>query len=103
MQEELRTNAHKDADDVELGMVVEASGGDLGEEDVSKPKVADIVRDQNGHVRDVVVTKGTVFRKRLDIAPERIQAVEQEPQNQGMSGKVTIEASEEETEALAPV
>jgi len=69
MREELRTNAHKDADDVEPGMIVEASEGDLGEEDVSKPKVADVVRDQNGHVKDVVVTKGTVFRKRLDIPP----------------------------------
>ncbi len=46
-------------------MIVEASEGDLGEEDVSKPKVADVVRDQNGHVKDVVVTKGTVFRKTL--------------------------------------
>ena len=33
---------------IEPGMVVEATQGDLGEEDVSKPKVTGVVQDQQG-------------------------------------------------------
>ena len=45
-----------DVEKIEPGMVVEAAEGDLGEKDVSKPKVADVVEDQNGNIEKVVVS-----------------------------------------------
>jgi len=45
---------NSDAEKIEPGMVVEATEGDLGEKDVSKPKVADVVEDQNGNIEKVV-------------------------------------------------
>ena len=38
--------AKKPEETIEPGMVVEATRGDLGEEDVSKPKVTEVVEDQ---------------------------------------------------------
>ncbi len=49
--------------DIEPGMVVEATKGDLGEEDVSKPKVTEVVQDQQGNVDKLVVKKGVIFKK----------------------------------------
>ncbi len=88
--------------DIEPGMVVEATKGDLGEEDVSKPKVTDIVEDQNGNVEKLVVEKGVVFRKKLEIPADRIQSVEQTEDNK-TPDKVTVEVSKEETMALTAV
>jgi len=42
---------------IETGMEVEASQGDLGEEDVSKPKVTGVVKDQQGNVDKLIVQK----------------------------------------------
>ena len=53
---------NSDVEKIEPGMVVEATEGDLGEKDVSKPKVADVVEDQNGNIEKVVVTKGVAKR-----------------------------------------
>ncbi len=39
-----------DANSIEAGMEVETTGGDLGEADVSKPRVRNVVRDQQGNV-----------------------------------------------------
>jgi NRAMP (natural resistance-associated macrophage protein)-like metal ion transporter len=90
------------ARDIEPGMVVEATKGDLGEEDVSKPKVADVVEDQNGEVKKLVVEKGVVFRKKLEIPADRIRSVKQ-TEDEKTPDKVTIEVSKEETRALTAV
>ena len=90
------------ARDIELGMVVEATKGDLGEEDVSKPKVADVVEDQNGEVKKLVVEKGVLLRKKLEIPADRIRSVEQ-TEDEKTPDKVTIEVSKEETRALTAV
>jgi NRAMP (natural resistance-associated macrophage protein)-like metal ion transporter len=98
--------AQEEAKKVEVGMVVEADRGDLGQEDISEAKVTDIVHDQAGDVESIVVEKGTVFRKELDIPAERIQSVAQETSNgksDGLTHKVIISASEEEVDALTPV
>ncbi len=42
-------------DVIEPGMLIEAANGDLGEKDVSKPRVIDVVRDVQGHVEEVVM------------------------------------------------
>ncbi len=91
---------------IEIGMVVEADEGDLGQEDISEAKVTDIVHDQAGNVEIIVAEKGTIFRKQLDIPVERIQSVVQETGGNKPSGspsKVTISASEEEVDALTAV
>src|SRR5712692_1857812 len=91
------------AKDIEPGMVVEATKGDLGEEDVSKPKVTDVVEDQDGNVEKLVVEKGVVFKKKLEIPANRIQSVDQKPDDDQSQGKVTVEVGKEETRALSAV
>ena len=39
-----------DRDNIEPGMTVEATEGDLGEQDISKPKVTDVAKDAQGNV-----------------------------------------------------
>src|SRR5659263_643797 len=98
--------AQEEDNNIEGGMVVEADEGDLGQEDISKAKVPDIVHDPVGNVETVVAEKGIIFKKQLDIPVERIQSVTQETggdEPDGSPSKVIISASEEEVEALAPV
>jgi len=98
--------AQEAANRIEVGMVVEADEGDLGQEDISKTKVTDIVHDQAGKVETIVAEKGIIFRKQLDIPVERIRSVTQETggdESDGSPSKVIVSATEEEVEALAPV
>ena len=81
-------------------MVVEATEGDLGEQDVSKPKVTDVVQDEQGNVEKVVVTKGVLFKKKVDVPADRIQQVKQSANSASLEGKVTIDASKDETMSL---
>jgi Mn2+/Fe2+ NRAMP family transporter len=83
-------------------MLVEASRGDIGEEDVSKPKVADVIEDEQGQVEKVVVEKGLLFKKQVEIPAERVQVDEQAHHEQPI-GKVTIDVGEEELEEMKPV
>src|SRR5947209_8633991 len=88
---------------IELNMVVETTEGDLGEEDVSKPLVADVIEDQQGRVEKVVVEKGVVFKKKLKIPAERVQSVEAVSGDGQTSGKVMIDVSQAEAKELAPL
>lgn len=95
----------EEAKKIEVGMDVDADQGDLGQKDISKAKVADIVHDLGGKIEKVVAEKGIVFKKQLEIPVERIQSVTQEGDGDEVDGsprKVVISASEEEIEALAP-
>jgi len=89
-----------DLEKIEPGMVVEATEGDLGEEDVSKPKVTGVVEDQNGDVEKVVVTKGVVFKKNIDIPAERIQSVASTPQDHIGQVKEIVDVNQAETASL---
>ena len=95
--------SHTDKQDIEPGMTVETTEGDLGEADISKPKVKEIVEDEKGKVEKLVVSKGVVFQKKLDIPADRVQSVEREPEVDGSAGKVIVAATEEETESLTAV
>ena len=89
---------------IEPGMVVEATRGDLGEEDVSKPKVTEIVQDQQGKINKLVVQKGVIFKKTLEIPADRIQSIEQvDSKDDNLSGKVIVDVGKKEAEALTPV
>lgn len=94
----------EEANKIEVGMDVEADEGDLGQKDISKAKVTDIVHDSGGNVEKVVAGKGIVFKKQLDIPVQRIRSVTQETDPDECSGppRVIISASEGEIEALAP-
>ena len=85
---------------IEPGMVVEAAEGDLGETDVSKPKVEDVVEDHNGNVEKVVVTKGIAFKKKIEIPAGRIQSVDFPSQEDTAQGKVIIDTNQREIASL---
>jgi NRAMP (natural resistance-associated macrophage protein)-like metal ion transporter len=80
---------------IKPGMEVEATRGDMGEQDVSKPKVKGVKKDANGFINKVIVEKGKIFRKELDIPVDRVEQVE--------ADKVVINVKESELEALTAV
>lgn len=86
---------------IEPGMVVQATKGDLGEEDVSKPKVTDVVQDQRGEVEKLVVKKGIIFKKTVEIPADRIESVEHAAKQ--TTGTVTVDVSKHEAEALTAI
>jgi NRAMP (natural resistance-associated macrophage protein)-like metal ion transporter len=89
---------------IEPGMEVEATQGDLGEEDVSKPKVTEVVQDQQGNVDKLIVQKGVIFKKTLEIPADRIQSIDQgNMEDEGTPGKVVVEIGKKEAESLAAV
>ena len=65
--------------EIEPGMRVQATEGDLGDEDMSSARVQEVERDATGAVRGIRVEKGIVFRKTLDVPADRIEAVEEAP------------------------
>lgn len=81
---------------IKPGMEVEATEADLGEQDISKPRVSDIIKDDKGQVEKVIVKKGILFSKEIKIPAERIQGVQS-------NNKVVITAKEPEVEALGAV
>lgn len=96
------TNNTTNMTNIEPGMEVEATKGDLGEEDVSKPKVKEVVQDQQGKVDKLIVRKGVFFRKTLEIPADRIQSIDQEDlAGESIPGKVVVDVSKKEAESLA--
>lgn len=93
----MRKNKRKQTDHLHPGMQVEAQG-DLGEQDVSKPRIASIHKDAQGHVKDVAIQKGVLFRKEIDIPAERIEKID--PSSNGAEDKVVVNISADEADAL---
>ncbi len=81
------------------GMIVEATEGDFGEQDISPAKVIDVKRDAQGNIKDIEVEKGILFRKKIEIPADRIQEVDA-PVDGRSPGEVKIDADESEIEAL---
>ena len=93
-----------DTTNIEPGIVVEATKGDLGEEDVSKPKVTEVVQDQQGNVDKLVVQKGVIFKKTLEIPADRIQSIDQEDrEDERTAGKVIVDVSKNEAASLTSI
>src|SRR5689334_24449677 len=88
------------AGDITPGMFVETTEGDLGEQDMSKPKVAAVVEDDDNNIQTVVVRKGVLFKKQIEVPAARIHAVETD--ESAAPGRVKIAANEAETDALTP-
>ncbi|MFI5273148.1 MAG: NRAMP family divalent metal transporter [Ktedonobacterales bacterium] len=90
--------SEEEASEIEPGMTVETTAGDLGEHDVSKPRVKRVVRDAQGDVQNVIVEKGVIFRKQIDVAADRIESVQ--PPAAGEPGEVTVATTKDEVNAL---
>ena len=90
-------------ENIESGMVVEATKGDLGEEDVSKPRVSAVSRNKDGEVEELTVQKGVIFKKKLDIPADRVQSVAPDNQDENNSGKVIVDVGKEEAASLTAV
>jgi NRAMP (natural resistance-associated macrophage protein)-like metal ion transporter len=90
-------------ENMETGMVVEATKGDLGEDDVSKPKVSAVARKKGGEIEKLTVQKGVVFKKTLDIPADRIQSIEPDTMDENSPGKVVVDVSREEAASLSAV
>lgn len=82
---------------------MDTTHGDLGEQDVSKPKVSDVVEDRAGHVEKVVVSKGVIFKKKLEVPADRIEEVDTESEDKAPDGKVIIETGQGEVAGLKAV
>ena len=98
MEEENQRNDNHD--DIVSGMKVEATDGDLGEQDVSTAKVKDVVKNRQGDVEAIKISKGVLFKKELDVPADRIQAVNHGSSADESGNTVAIDAKEEELEAL---
>ena len=93
-------DTHKaNIDDIKPGMIVEATEGDLGDADLSKPKVVEVARDSQNHVEGIKVKKGVLFAKEIDIPVERISGVAADS-SADAPPKVMVEATIAETDAL---
>lgn len=90
-------------EDIEPGMSVETTKGDLGETDVSKPKVTKVVKNARGKAKEVIVKKGIIFKKTLDIPADRVQEVDQDTTDEQNQGSVKIEVGKQEAEELSAV
>lgn len=73
-----------DLNEIQPGMKAEDTKGLLGAHDVTKPKVSKVIRDQQGQVEDIVVSKGLPFdRKEFVVPSDQIDAVKSAAQQKG--------------------
>lgn len=86
--------------EIKPGMLIEATEGDLGEADLSKPRVTDVKYDKDGQLEKIVIQKGVLFKKTLEIPADRIEGVEQ---TKDQPPRVMIQTDNLEVEALTPV
>ena len=74
-----RTKGQKpDLNEIQPGMEVEDTGHELGEGDISKPPVSNVIRDKQGQVKYVIIGKGLLFKKMVLVPANRIKEVRRE-------------------------
>ncbi|GAC1481485.1 MAG: hypothetical protein NVS2B12_36540 [Ktedonobacteraceae bacterium] len=95
-----RDATNGDKAEIRPGMEVEATQGDLGEDDVSHARVKEVERDQQGHIEGIKVSKGIIFKKELDVPAKRIQEVQPDDATDASNRKIIIDVGEEELEGL---
>jgi hypothetical protein len=81
-------------------MEVEDTGHELGESDISKPQVTAVIRDEQGQVKYLIVSKGLLFKKKVVVPANRIKEVKLEPENKLGPGEVVIETNLEDEQEL---
>jgi NRAMP (natural resistance-associated macrophage protein)-like metal ion transporter len=100
MSGEQHSSINVDKKQIKPGMEVEATEGDLGEDDISHAKVTEVEKDGQGNIEAIKISKGIIFKKELEIPADRIQKVNSEEKRDGSNGTIDIDASEEELEQL---
>ena len=66
--------------------------------------MTEVVQDQQGKVDKLVVQKGVIFRKTLEIPADRIQSIDQEDsEDESIPGKVIVDVGKKEAESLTAV
>ena len=85
-----------DLNAIQPGMEVEDTARELGENDVSKPLVIDVIRDKHGQVQYVLISKGLLFKKQVLVSVGRIKEVKLDLEDKKSPGKVVIETSPED-------
>ncbi len=82
------------------GMLVEATEGDLGEADLTKPKVSGLNHDAAGNLESITVEKGVLFNKTIQIPADRIESIEH---NEDGLPRVKVLTKDHEVESLTSV
>src|SRR5947208_14916357 len=86
-----RTKGQKpDLNEIQPGMEVEDTGHELGEGDISKPRVSNIIRDKQGQVKYVIIGKGLLFKKMVLVPANRIKEVRREPEDKKGPGEYKL-------------
>ncbi|HET9922342.1 MAG TPA: divalent metal cation transporter [Ktedonobacteraceae bacterium] len=86
-----------DLNEIQPGVKVEDTDHDLGDSDLSKPRVSKVIRNKQGQVEDIVVNKGVIFKKQVEVPAGRVEKVEPD----GKKGEVVIETVAEDEQELA--
>ncbi|GCE08733.1 hypothetical protein KDAU_60620 [Dictyobacter aurantiacus] len=82
-------------------MLVETKDGNLGEEDISRPYVHEVVKDEQGNTAKLIVQKGTVFQKQLEVPLDRVQKIVPASKREGdHPGYVVLDIDEQEARTL---
>lgn len=79
------------------GMRIETPEGDLGEHDLTAAVITNVVKDQQGNVEALEISKGAIFRKMLKVPADRVQSVAIEENG----GSVLLDVDGQELETLA--
>ena len=96
-----RTNGQKlDLNEIQPGMEVEDTGHELGEGDISKPRVSNVIRDKQGQVKYVLIGKGLLFKKMVLVPANRIKEVKREPEDKKGLGEIVIKTTPEDEQEL---
>ena len=89
-----------DLNEIQPGMEVEDTGHELGEGDISKPRVSNVIRDKQGQVKYVIIGKGLLFKKMVLVPANRIKEVRREPEDKKGPGEIVIETTLEDEKEL---
>src|SRR2546421_169921 len=89
-----------DLSEIQPGMEVEDTKHELGEGDISKPRVSNVIRDKQGQVKYVIIGKGLLFKKMVLVPANRIKEVRREPQDKKGPGEIVIETTPEDEQEL---
>jgi Mn2+/Fe2+ NRAMP family transporter len=90
-----------DLNEIKPGMEVKDTEHLLGEGDLGNPRVEEVRRNRRGQVEKVLVRKGLLFRKKVEVPADRIAEVKKQPQREEGSGEVVIETTPRDEEILA--
>src|SRR5256885_16725273 len=89
-----------DLNEIQPGMEVEDTEHALGEGDISKPRISNVIRDKQGQVKYVIIGKGLLFKKMVLVPANRIKEVRREPEDKKGPGEIVIETTPEDEQEL---